>query len=128
MNIAVPIYGERVMPRFGLTCEMIIASVVNGKIASDKRLTMTAEMFATLPKIFIVEQVSIVICGGIHPRFQQSLERHQIQVIWGVIGEWRAVIRAYLDGTLQTDPAFCLHRHGGRRGFRFRQGHQQRRM
>lgn len=128
MNIAVPIYGERVMPRFGLTREMIIATVANGKIASDKRLTMTAEMFLTLPKIFIVEQVSVVICGGIHPRFQEAFERQQIQVIWGVIGEWRSVIRAYLDGSLQTDPAFCLHHHGHRRGFRFRQGQQRRRM
>ena len=128
MNIAVPIYGERVMPRFGLTCEMIIASVANGNIASDKRLTITAEMFATLPEILSAEQVSVVICGGMHPRFQQIFECQQIQVIWGVIGEWRSVIRAYLDGTLQTDPTFCLRRHGCRRGFHFRQGQQQRRM
>lgn len=128
MNIAVPIYGERVMPRFGLTRDMIIAAVAEGKIASEKHVAMTAEMFATLPKVFIAEQVSLVICGGIHPRFQQAFESQQIQVIWGVIGEWRAVIQAYLSGTLQTDPEFCLHRHGCRRGFRFRQGQQQRRI
>ncbi|MDY0094711.1 MAG: NifB/NifX family molybdenum-iron cluster-binding protein [Candidatus Vecturithrix sp.] len=128
MNIAVPIYGERVMPRFGLTREIIIAAVTNGNIASEKRLTLTAESFMVLPKTLHVEQVSIVICGGIHPRFQQAIERQHIQVIWGVIGVWRDVVQAYLGGTLQTDPAFCLHRHGHRRGFRFRQGPQHRRI
>lgn len=125
MNIAIPIYGERVMPRFGLTREMIIVSVADEKIASEKRLTMTAESFTTLPKLLIAEHVSVLICGGIHPRFQQAFERQQIQVIWGVIGEWRDVIYAYVNDTLQTDPVFCLHRHGRRRGFRFRQGQQQ---
>lgn len=128
MNIAIPIYGERVMPRFGMTREIIIASVADGKIASEKRVAMTAENFMTLPRMLSAEQVSVLICGGIHPRFQQAFEHEQIQVIWGVIGAWRDVIHAYLNDSLETDPAFCLHRHGFRRGFRFRQGQQQRRM
>ena len=128
MNIAIPIYGERVMPRFGMTREMIIVAVANGEIASEKRLTVTAEFFTTIPHMLIAEKVSVVICGGIHPRFQQAFERQHIQVIWGVIGAWRDVIQAYLNDSLETDPAFCLHRHGHRRGFRFRQGQQQRRI
>lgn len=126
MNIAIPVYGSRVMPRFGFTREMIIVSVEDGKIASRKWLTMTPERFIALPTILTSEQVSVVICGGIHPRFQQAIQGEKIQLVWGVIGEWQDVLQAYLHGTLRSNPTFCL-RHGGGRGLCFRKG-QQRRM
>ena len=60
MNIAIPVYENRVMPRFGCTREMIIVSVENGKIVSKKRLTITLQ--AGIPEITASEQVSVVIC------------------------------------------------------------------
>ena len=125
MNIAIPIHGSRVMPRFGYTREIIIATVEDGRIVSRKRVLMTPEIFVSLPTVLASEQISVMICGGIHPRFQEAILRQNVQLVWGVVGEWQDVLQAYLNGTLQTNPLFCLHR-GPRRGHRFR-GRQQRR-
>ena len=125
MKIAIPVYGNRVMPRFGCTRELIVITVEDGRIVSKKRLTMTPETLRSLPAVLTSEQVTVMICGGIHPRFQQALQREQIHLVWGVVGEWQDVLQAYLNGTLHSDPTLCL-RHGRRKGVRFRQGKQRR--
>ena len=121
MNIAIPIYGTRVMPRFGSTREMKVIRVEDGKIVANKQVSLTPQTF--LPCL-ASEKVSVIICGGIHPRFQQAIQKLDIQLVWGVVGEWQDVLQAYLNGTLQTNPTFCLHRGQNRR---LRRGHQRRR-
>ena len=125
MNIAIPMYGTRVMPRFGFTREIMVVTVEDGRIVSRKRLKMTPETLISLSAVLASERVSVMICGGIHPRFQQAIQEQNIQLIWGVIGEWQDVLQAHLNGTLQSDPTFCS-RHGRRRGSRFRKGQQRR--
>jgi predicted Fe-Mo cluster-binding NifX family protein len=128
MNIAIPIHGNRVMPRFGCTREIIVVTVEGSQIISRKRLTITQEKFISLLEVLASEQISVMICGGIHPRFQQALQEQHIQLVWGVIGEWQEVLQAYLKGTLQSNPAFFPH-HGRRRESRSRfRGGQQRRV
>jgi predicted Fe-Mo cluster-binding NifX family protein len=127
MNIAISVYGNRVMPRFGFTREIMVVTVEGDKIVSRKRLTMTQEMFPSLPAMLTSERISVMICGGIHPRFQQAIQEQNIQLVWGVVGEWQDVLQAYLKGTLQSNPTFCLrHGRGHRRGSRFREGQQRR--
>ncbi len=123
MNIAIPIHGSRVMPRFGCTREILVVTVEDGKIVSSKRLIVTPQTWISFPAKLAEERVSMVICGGIHPRFQQAIQEQNIQLVWGVVGEWQDVLQAYLNGTLQSDPTFCL-RHGPQRGRRFRRGQQ----
>ena len=121
MNIAIPVYGERVMPRFGCAREMIIVSVDDAaNFLLKKRFALEAGDFLSLPGLLTAEQISLVICGGIHPRFQQFLAENKIQIIWGAVGDWRTVLQEYLDGNLQTNPRICKHQGG--RNFRFRHG------
>jgi predicted Fe-Mo cluster-binding NifX family protein len=125
MNIAIPIHGNRVMPRFGCTREMMIVTVEDGRIVSSKRVIVNPQTWVSFPARLAEEGVSVMICGGIHPRFQQALQGQNIQLVWGVVGDWQEVLQAYLNGTLQTNPAFCLH-HGPRKGHRLRKGRQRR--
>jgi predicted Fe-Mo cluster-binding NifX family protein len=125
MNLAIPVYGSRVMPRFGFTRKIMVVTVEDGRIVSRKRLKMTPETLISLPAVLASERVSVMICGGIHPRFQQAIQGQNIQLVWGVVGEWQDVLQAYLKGTLQSNPTFCL-RHGRRRGSRFRERQQRR--
>ncbi len=118
MNIAIPIHGNRVMPRFGCTREIIVVTVEDGRIASRKRMKITPQTFMSL---LASERVSVMICGGIHPRFQQVIQGQNIQLVWGVVGEWQDVLQAHLNDTLQPNPAFCP-RHDRKRGSRFRGG------
>jgi predicted Fe-Mo cluster-binding NifX family protein len=125
MTIAIPIYENRVMPRFGFTREIIVVTVEDEKVVSNRRLTISQEELLSLPAMLASEQVSVLICGGIHPRFQQAIQQQRIELIWGVIGDWQEVVSAYLDGTLQSNPAFCLC-HGRGKGTRLRAGHRRR--
>ena len=122
MRIAIPIHGDRVMPRFGCAREMIIATVEDGRVLATKRLTDAAYNVQSLSD---VEQVSVLICGGIHPRFQQLFQKQNIKIIWGVAGPWQDVLHAYLTGTLQRDHALCMRRRMGE-GCHHRQRHQGR--
>jgi predicted Fe-Mo cluster-binding NifX family protein len=113
------------MPRFGCTREIMVVSIEDGRIASKKRLGITPEMFLSLPTVLASEQVSVMICGGIHPRFQQAIQEQKIQLVWGVVGEWQEVLQAYMNGTLRSNSTFCL-RHDSIRGYRLRRGRQGR--
>ena len=127
MKIAIPIHGSRVMPRFGCTREIMIVTVEDGRLVSTRQVRLTPEMWLTLPAVLTAEQIAVLICGGIDRRFQQMIQGQQIQLIWGVVGEWQEVVQAYLHGTLQSDPTFCLCR-GARRGHRLRRGQQRRKL
>jgi len=125
MNIAIPVYENRVMPRFGCTRQLVIACIQRNEIVEQKQLTLTNESFGELPAILVSEQVTLMICGGIHPRFQHLLHQQQIEVAWGVRGEWRQAVQAYLAGTLQSNPQYCRpqRQHHGFHGHR---NHQRR--
>ncbi len=123
MKIAIPIHGNRVMPRFGCTRTIIIATVENGRSVAHKRIAILPRNWIALPEILISEGVSVMICGGIHPRFQNFIEARNIRLIWGIVGEWQEVLQAYLQGTLQSGSDFCLHRRD-QRNARFRRRQQ----
>ena len=122
MTIAIPIHGDRVMPRFGCTREVMVISVEAGTVLEAKRLTAATQ---DLQPVLAEEQVSLVICGGIHPRFQQRLREQRIDVVWGAVGPWRDVLQAYLDGTLQQNRNLCMH-HRHNDGCQLRHRHQRR--
>lgn len=110
------------MPRFGCAREIVVVTVEAGAVLSTQRLMTTTQHL--LPAL-AEEHVSLVICGGIHPRFQQRLEEQGIDILWGVVGHWHEVLQAYLNDTLQHDQNLCVsrrrsdgcqlrHRHQGR--------------
>jgi predicted Fe-Mo cluster-binding NifX family protein len=123
MRIAIPIHGNRVMPRFGCTREILIADIEDGNVLATK---LIAAGIQAVHRLLATERVSILICGGIHPRFQQVLQEQNIEIIWGVVGEWQEVLQAYLRGTLQHDKTVCSVRRAGE-GRHLRQRHQGRR-
>jgi predicted Fe-Mo cluster-binding NifX family protein len=125
MNIAIPVYENRVMPRFGCTRQFIIVRAEGQKIVEQKQFTLTDEQFGSLPDLLAAEQVAIMICGGIHPRFQHLLQQQQIEVVWGVRDEWRQAVQAYLNGTLQSNPQYC-RQHRQQHGFHGNRRHQRR--
>jgi predicted Fe-Mo cluster-binding NifX family protein len=120
MKIAIPIHGDRVMPRFGCTREFMVATVEDGTMLATERLPATAQ---NIGPVLEAEGVSVLICGGIHQRFQQLIQERNIEIIWGVMGYWQDVLQAYLNGTLQYDWTLCVRRRG-REGCHFRWGYQ----
>jgi len=114
MKVAVPLFGQEVSPRFGCSTQVLIAEVTESgvEVEGAQDLTVTPGQW---PELFSNIGVSVVVCGGIHRRFQQELEQRRIRVIWGVIGPAADALYALQAGTLQRD-AFLGHGRQRRRG------------
>jgi predicted Fe-Mo cluster-binding NifX family protein len=123
MKVAVPVFGEEVSPRFGCSTHAVIAIVDQDGVRVEGQQDLSQAPPWQWPELFASLGVTKVICGGVHPRFQQAMHALGIDVIWGVIGPAAEALVALQDGRLRSDQFLGRggrrHRHG-RRG---RMGH-----
>jgi predicted Fe-Mo cluster-binding NifX family protein len=114
MKIAIPIFGNRISPRFDFSPEIWVIEVERGKVVGQEKLS-TANL--NLPQR--LEQVTSngvdkVICGGIDGLSRNQLGSRGIDVVQDVIGDADIVFDLFMRGRLR--PGFCFERRG-RRGF-----------
>jgi predicted Fe-Mo cluster-binding NifX family protein len=114
MKIAIPIFGDRISPRFDFSPEMWVIEVENGKVVGQERFS-TANL--NLPQR--LEQITSngvdkVICGGIDVFSRDQLGSRGIDVVQDVIGDAGIVFDLFMRGRLR--PGFCCEKKG-RRGF-----------
>ena len=114
MRVAVPIFGEDVSPRFGYSRQLLLAEVDERGVRTEGTQDLSAYPPWQWAELFASQGVAKVICGGMHPRFREELERRGIQVIWGVIGPVADALVAFQRGELQSDQFICPGRHGRR--------------
>jgi predicted Fe-Mo cluster-binding NifX family protein len=114
MKIAIPIFENRISPRFDFSPEMWIITVENGELVDQEKLS-TSNL--NLPKR--LEQITSngvdkVICGGIDGFSLNQLGNRGIDVVPDVIGEAEVAFHLFMRGRLR--PGFCCEKRG-RRGF-----------
>jgi len=114
MKIAIPIFENRVSPRFDFSPELWIIEVESGEVVSQEKFP-TANL--NLPKR--LEQITSnridkVICGGIDGLSRNQLGSRGIDVVQDVIGDADIVFDLFMRGRLR--PGFCCEKRG-RRGF-----------
>jgi predicted Fe-Mo cluster-binding NifX family protein len=111
MKIAIPIYENRISPRFDFSPEIWIVEVERGEIVGQEKLS-TANL--NLPQR--LEQITSngvdkLICGGIDPFSQNQLGGRGIDVVQDVIGDAKIVIDLFMRGRLR--PGLCCERRRG---------------
>jgi predicted Fe-Mo cluster-binding NifX family protein len=96
--IAVPCYGSRVLPRFGQAREFFFAEVdrTGGTLHRLQRRSWDLYVEPHLVRWLRREDIEVVLCAGIHPRFQIALGVEGIRVAWGFRGEVEEVLRQWL--------------------------------
>jgi len=114
MKIAIPIFENRISPRFDFSPEMWVIEVERGKVLGREKFS-TANL--NLPQR--LEQISSngvdkVICGGIDGLSRDQLGSRGIDVVQDVIGDADIVFDLFMRGRLRS--GFCCERRG-RRGF-----------
>lgn len=102
MKIAVPIFNERVSPRFDAAPSVLIVTIADGRPV-DRREIQTrnwtlAERLAVLDR----EGVTVLICGGIGRRTLDRLCAGGLRVFSWVTGESDDALEAFLRGTLES--------------------------
>jgi predicted Fe-Mo cluster-binding NifX family protein len=124
MKIAIPIFGNRISPRFDFSPEMWVIEVERGEVVKEERLSAAN---LNLPQR--LEQVSSngvdkVICGGIDPFSRNQLGSRGIDVVQDIIGDAEIVIDLFMRGRLR--PGLCCERRRGRGSCSWRGGHKLR--
>jgi predicted Fe-Mo cluster-binding NifX family protein len=114
MKIAIPIFENRISPRFDFSPEMWVIEVERGKVVGQEKFS-TANL--NLPQR--LEQITSngvdkVICGGIDGLSRDQLGSRGIDVVQEVTGDAGIVFDLFMRGRLRS--GFCCERRG-RRGF-----------
>jgi predicted Fe-Mo cluster-binding NifX family protein len=114
MKIAIPIYENRISPRFDFSPEILIVEVERGEVVGKEKLsTANLNLFQRLEQV-TANGVDKLICGGIDPFCRGQLGSRGIDVVQDVIGDARIVIDLLMKGRLR--PGFCCDRRR-QRGF-----------
>jgi len=114
MKVAIPIFENRISPRFDFSPEIWVVKVEKGKVVGREKFS-TANL--NLPQR--LEQITSngidkVICGGIDGLSRDQLGSRGIDVVQDVIGDANVVLDLFIKGRLRSGT--CCERRG-RRGF-----------
>jgi predicted Fe-Mo cluster-binding NifX family protein len=113
MKVAIPLFGNRISPRFDFSPELWIITVENGKVAHQEKLPMTTLNLPQRLDQLASYGVNQVICGGIDGFCLDQLGNKGIDVLHNVVGEAEMAFHLFMKGRLR--PGFCCERRGGRR-------------
>jgi len=110
MIIAVPLHRGKFSPHFGGADNFAIYRVDFGRKEIDEhQLAAPPEHGRGIFPAWLREQgVEAVLAGGMGPRAAQMLSAYGIDVVTGADGDDPEIlVRAYLDGTLDTSGELC---------------------
>ena len=114
MKIAVTCENNQVFQHFGHTPGFAVFEVADGKIVSEKMLPSGNSGHGALATLLALEQIEVLICGGIGGGAINALGNAGIKVVGGAAGDVREVAEAFVAGTLQVRENFhCNHHHHG---------------
>jgi Mrp family chromosome partitioning ATPase/predicted Fe-Mo cluster-binding NifX family protein len=112
MRIAIPLAAGRLCMHFG-HCEQFALIEVDEKeksLAGTQLLTPPPHEPGLLPRWLHEQGATVIIAGGMGQRAQVLFAESGIKVVVGAPAEApEALVRAYLDGTLQTGDNVCDH-------------------
>ena len=116
MKVAISTDNNQVSAHFG-RCRHYTIFEVDGKEVTGKTVIDTpGHQPGMLPPFLNEKGVNVVIAGGMGPRAQNLFKQMNIEPIIGVTGKLDDVIRAFLDGSLETGESTCDqgqgHHHG----------------
>lgn len=122
MKIAIPLFGNRVSPRFDYSPELWIIEVKNGEVVKQEKLpTANLSLTKRLDQI-ISNEVDKVICGGVDGFSLHQLGNKGVEVVHDVIGEAKVAFDLFMRGRLRS--GFCCEKRRVRGPCRWRRGFQ----
>jgi predicted Fe-Mo cluster-binding NifX family protein len=120
MKIAIPLFGNRISPRFDFSPELWIITVENREVIHQDRLPMTNLNLPQRLEQITSHEVDKVICGGIDGFSLNQLGNNGVEIVHDVIGEAEVVFNLFMRGRLR--PGLCCERKGGKRSCGWRKG------
>jgi predicted Fe-Mo cluster-binding NifX family protein len=111
MKVAIPLFKDRISPRFDVCPEIWIVELDDGKVVNQEKWLMESFNLQKRLDQLTSKGVDKVICGGIDSFCVDQLGNRGIDVIHNVAGKAREALDLFLRGALR--PGFYCN---GRRG------------
>jgi predicted Fe-Mo cluster-binding NifX family protein len=124
MKVAIPIFENRISPRFDFSPEVWIVEVEDGKLVNHEKISVAHLNLSQRMEKITSNGVHKIICGGIDGFSRDQLKNRGIDVVQDIIGEAEVVIDRFMRGRLQS--GFCCERRRDR-GFCMRKNNLRRR-
>ncbi len=101
-RIAIPLFIERIAPRFDCTGNFLLVEIEDGGIVKSEQLpTEQMSAMARVGKLRDL-RVDILICGGIDEVSARRLTHNGIKVYDWITGLARDALTAFLNGDLES--------------------------
>lgn len=112
MKIAIPLAAGRLSMHFGHCEEFALVDVDpdNKEINNTELIDAPPHQPGLLPRWLHEQGANVIIAGGMGQRAQQLFAQNDIQVVIGASALTpEELVKAYLEGTLQTGENICDH-------------------
>lgn len=98
MKVVIPLYANRVCPRFGYSREFLIVETQENREVDRQVVSLEIESPVQIAEWFAKNGVDLILSGGMNAEFQREFRLRNIGVIWGLIGDVEDVLSTYLKG------------------------------
>ena len=110
MKIAVTYENGNVYQHFGHTAAFKVYEAENGKVISSQVIDTNGSGHGALAGLLALQQVDVLICGGIGGGARFALMDAGIAIYGGVSGDADEAVEQFLNNALNYDPnARCSH-------------------
>ncbi len=102
-KILIPLFRNEVAPRFDLAKEVIIISFdKKSRECEEKMLVLSQTSAEKLCHQILMENIQVVICGGIEEEHFHYLTWKKVQVFDSIMGDWKEAFDRFSNGNLQA--------------------------
>ena len=105
MRVAIPRFGESIAPCFEHSSTMAIFTIEQGRVVSEVDFPLETRNPYDRVRLMKLEQVDVVISGGVQDLFEDMLREDGIEVISWVSGTVSGLLGRFLDGRLTPGTA-----------------------
>lgn len=109
MRIAVPYDNEEVFQHFGRTENFKVYEIENNQVISSEVISSNGQGHGALAGVLAINQIDVLICGGIGGGAQMALAEAGIELCAGATGNVDKAVSSYLAGTLVNTGSNCNH-------------------
>ncbi|MBQ8247437.1 MAG: NifB/NifX family molybdenum-iron cluster-binding protein [Lachnospiraceae bacterium] len=112
MNIAVTYENGQIFQHFGHTEQFKVYEIENHTVVKSYVVDTNGQGHGALAGFLSLNNIEVLICGGIGGGAQMALAEAGIKLYGGVSGDADAAVEAYLAGNLDFNPNVQCNHHG----------------
>lgn len=112
MNIAVTYENGQIFQHFGHTEQFKVYEIENNTVVKSFVVDTNGQGHGALAGFLSLNNIEVLICGGIGGGAQMALAQAGIKLYGGVSGDADAAVEAFLKGELDYNPNVMCNHHG----------------